>query len=155
MDEVDVIYVIVNKSPNVAEDNGSYGVVDVGDDVTYIVVDKKPNVDEDDGTYGITDLDEVDVIYVIVNKSPNVSEDDGIYGVVDVGDEAGTWLVVELVKESMLFKLLTDLHVSGAMHCSLVPHGELQIAVLGEINMLHDQMTYVPYVLSSHCLSNH
>ena len=45
--------------------------------------------------------------------------------------------------------------VSGAMHCLLVPHGDVQIAVLGEINMLHDLMTYVPCVLSSHCLTNH
>ena len=140
-----------NGKYGVVEDARTYGIVDVGDDdVIYIVVDKNPDIDEDDGMYGINGED--DITYVIVNKNPVVAEDDGRYGVVSIDDEAGTYGVVE---QSMPVKLLTHLQVSGAMHCLLVSHGELQIAVLGEINMLHDQMTYVPYVLSSHCLSNH
>ena len=95
---------------------------------------------------------EDDITYVIVNKNPDVAEDDGSYGVVSIDDEAGTYDVVE---QLMPVKLLTHLQVSGAMHCLLVPHGELQIAVLRGINMLHDQMTYMAYVLSSHCLTNH
>ena len=118
----------------VVEEARTYGIIDLGeDDVIYIVVDKNPDVAEDDETYGIIDLGEDDVIYVIVNKTLDVAEDDGTYGVVGIGDEAGTWDVVELDKESISFKLLTHVQVSGAMHCLLVPHGELQIAVLGEI----------------------
>ena len=124
-------------------------------DVIYIVVDKNPDVAEDDGTYGMIDLCEDDIIYVIVNKNPDVAEDDERYGVVGIGDEAGTWDVVELVKQSTTINPLTHVQLSGAMHCLLVPHGELQIAVLRGINMIHDQMTCAPYVLSSHCLTNH
>ena len=78
-------------------------------------------------------MDEDDVICVSVNKNPDVAEDDGSYGVVGIGDEAGTWDVLELVKQLMPFKLLTHVQVSGAIHFLLVPHGELQIAVLGKI----------------------
>ena len=140
----------------VVKDARTYGIVGVGeDDAIYIVVDKNPDVAEDDWTYGIIDLRDDDVIYVIVNKNPGVAEDDGIYGVVGIGDEAGTWDVLELVKQSMTINPLTHVQVSGAMHFLLVSHGELQIAVLRGINMIHDQMTCAPYVLSSHCLTNH
>ena len=66
-------------------------------------------------------------MYVIVNKNPDIAEDDGTYG---VGEEVGTWDVVKLVKQSLPVHPLTHVQLSGAVHCLLVPHEKLQIAVL-------------------------
>ena len=100
-------------------------------------------------TKGFADVGGDDGTGGVVGKCPGVGEYTGTYGVIDVGEGTGTWGAVELVKQSLPVHPLTHVQVLGAIHCLLVPHGELQIAVLGEINML---IFTWRLVLSSYCM---